>query len=740
MSRRSLRLSLIAALASTLASSVAFSASAEPVFNRIASFTVSDNLPKDAEAKTATSSEIIAVSEDGNTLIYSDSPYGGIGFVDITDPANPKAGGVLKVDGEPTSVAVAGKRVFAGVNTSESYLKPSGRLDVIDIASRKVEVSCDLGGQPDSVAVSPDKKFLAVAIENERDEKLNDGELPQLPAGNLVILNLKDGTPDCKTMKVVDMTGIAEIAPEDPEPEFVSFSANNEIAVTLQENNHIAIVDAATGKITTHFSAGSVDLDKIDTQKDGQIKFNGEMKNIAREPDTIKWIGNDRLLTANEGDYKGGSRSFTIFDKSGKVLYEAGNSLEHKIATHGHYPEKRNKKGAELEGAEVARFGDSDYLFIASERGSMIAVYKDTGPDGKEPEFVQLLPSGISPEGVLAIPSRNLLVTANESDLGEDGGARSHVMIYELQDKPAAYPQLISGLTEEGTPIGWGALSGLVADESNNGILYAVSDSAYYAAPTIYTIDANQAPAKITSALLVKRGKDAAQKLDLEGITTDGNGGFWLANEGDQKKLVPHAILNVDAKGEIKKEIALPEDLLKHQTRFGLEGITRTGKGDDETLWMVVQREWADDDKGHVKLLAYNIKDGDWKAASYPLDSHEKGWVGLSEITAHDGQLYIVERDNLIGKEAVNKRLYKVALADLKTADIGEKLPVATKTLVYDFIHDLKKLNGFVPDKLEGFAINKNGIGYVATDNDGVDDSSGETQFFTVGKVSELKP
>jgi hypothetical protein len=59
--------------------------------------------------------------------------------------------------------------------------------------------------------------------------------------------------------------------------------------------------------------------------------------------------------------------------------------------------------------------------------------------------------------------------------------------------------------------------------------------------------------------------------------------------------------------------------------------------------------------------------------------------------------------------------------------------------LVYDFIPDLKKLNGFVPDKVEGFAIDKNGTGYVVTDNDGVDGSSGETQFFTVGKVSELK-
>src|SRR3546814_11755555 len=47
---------------------------------------------------------------------------------------------------------------------------------VIDIATRKIEARCDLGGQPDSTAVAPDGSFVAVAIENERDEDLNDGD------------------------------------------------------------------------------------------------------------------------------------------------------------------------------------------------------------------------------------------------------------------------------------------------------------------------------------------------------------------------------------------------------------------------------------------------------------------------------------------------------------------------------------------------------------------------------------
>lgn len=149
------RKTLCIGLWTALVASVALPAAAEPVFNRIASFPVADHLPKDADKSKPTSSEIITASEDGKTLVYSDSPYGAIGFIDISDAARPKAAGLLKVEGEPTSVAVAGAMVLAAVNTSKDHKNPSGRLDVIDLASRTVLTSCDLGGQPDSVAVSP---------------------------------------------------------------------------------------------------------------------------------------------------------------------------------------------------------------------------------------------------------------------------------------------------------------------------------------------------------------------------------------------------------------------------------------------------------------------------------------------------------------------------------------------------------------------------------------------------------
>ncbi|MDX0275553.1 alkaline phosphatase [Sinorhizobium meliloti] len=725
--------SITTALAAALAASTASVVQAEQVFNRIASFAVATNLPEGAERNAPTSAEIITASEDGNTLIYSDSPGKRIGFIDITDAKAPEAGGIVSFSGEPTSVAVAGAKALVAVNTSESFTKPSGVLAVVDIAGRKVDATCDLGGQPDSVAVNKDRTLAAIAIENERDEDVNDGKIPQMPAGDLVILSLKDGAADCATIKHVTLTGLAEVAGDDPEPEFVAFNGRDEIALTLQENNHIVVIDGKSATVKTHFPAGTVDLEAIDTKRDGSIAFTGEQAGRKREPDAIKWL-DDRLVVANEGDYEGGSRGFTIFDTTGKVLYESGAGFERAIASIGHYPEKRSSaKGVEPEGLELAQFGEDKLFFVLSERASIVGVYKDTGG---EPELVQLLPSGVSPEGAVAIPGRNLFATANEVDLVEDGGARSHVMIYERGEGEAAYPQIRS-VEKDGLPIGFGALSGLAAADKP-GFLHAVNDSVFSSQPTIFTIDATQKPALITEALPIIRDGAPAQKLDIEGIANDGEGGFWLASEGNSDKLYSHALLHVNKKGEIKQEIALPEELRANEIRYGFEGVAVVGEGDDQVLWMAVQREWKDDEKGFVKLVSYKPSSKEWGAVRYPLEKSEEGWVGLSEISVHGDYAYIVERDNLIGEAAKLKKLYRVALADLKPAALGGELPVVNKEEVRDLIPDLQSLNGYVVDKVEGFAVDAAGNGYVVTDNDGVDDSSGETLFFSIGAMDAM--
>ncbi|MEM9780770.1 MAG: esterase-like activity of phytase family protein, partial [Pseudomonadota bacterium] len=371
-------------------------------------------------------------------------------------------------------------------------------------------------------------------------------------------------------------------------------------------------------------------------------------------------------------------------------------------------------------------FGEVDYVFVGSERGSIVGVYT---LDGLEPTLHQLLPSGIGPEGILPLPARNLLVTANEVDLIEDGGVRAHVMLYELSEAPAAYPTI----TTEGTGelLGFTALSGLAADPAEAGKLFAVNDSFMALQPRIFEIDATQTPARITGAIDVTRDGHPAQKLDMEGIVADPEGGFWIASEGRTDRLIPHAIYKVDADGVIDAEIAFPPELLAVERRFGSEGITRVG----DTLWIALQREWGDDPENMVKLVSYNIETEEWGAVHYPKAAPDTGWVGLSEITAHGDFVYIIERDNQIGANAVTKKLYRVPLAEMVPAALGGDLPVVSKEEVRDLLPDLAGYNGYVQDKVEGFAIDAAGIGYLVTDNDGVDDHSGETIFWSIGEM-----
>ena len=247
-------------------------------FQRIATYIVCENTSCDTNAVKETVAEIVAVSKDGKTLVYTDSPSGKIGFVDISNPEHPVGLGTLGTDGEPTSVAVSGKYALVGVNTSGDFVSPSGQLAVYDLPACLANlVACspvrviDMGGQPDSVASSPDGRYAAVAIENERDEDLTvDGVeegLPQYPAGFLNIVDLV-GAPQTWAVRRVDLTGFAAYGSDDPEPEFVSINKANIAAVTLQENNHIALVNLINGRVIQDFNAGAVDLVGINTTEE----------------------------------------------------------------------------------------------------------------------------------------------------------------------------------------------------------------------------------------------------------------------------------------------------------------------------------------------------------------------------------------------------------------------------------------------------------------------------------------
>ncbi len=361
--------------------------------------------------------EIAAASPDGLTLAYTDSKSREIGWVDLSDVTKPRELGTFKTGGEPTSVAYTrdGQWALAAIKGSPA------RLAVLDSKTYRLRHELKFNGQPDCVAVSPDGRFAAVAVENERQDA--DAPMPQSPAGYLLIVDL-EGPPSQWQTRRVNLTGLPIRFPTDPEPEYITINAQNEAAITLQENNAVAIVSLQTGKVLEAWDCGSV-THPADLQKDGKIDLSDKLENARREPDGIAWTPQGNLITANEGDYDldlkkknnefVGGRNFTIFSRKGVVVYDSGDELERQVVAAGAYDDERSrKKGIEPEGVAVWTHGKQNLAFIACERVGGGSLYDIT--DETSPRNLHWLPTGAQPEGVVAIPRRGLLVTANEGD------------------------------------------------------------------------------------------------------------------------------------------------------------------------------------------------------------------------------------------------------------------------------------------------------------------------------------
>jgi DNA-binding beta-propeller fold protein YncE len=750
----------------------------DETFHRLATYPVFENRPAGDSVADETVAEISAVSEDGRTVVSTDAAARRIGFVDISDPSAPKGLGTLSLTelgsehDEPTSVAVVGGYVLVVVDTSASFTEPSGRLDVVDLATRQRVRSLDLGGQPDSIAVTPDTAHAVVAMENQRDEEATpeggeEGDLPQLPAGFLQILDLPGDDPaawSTRAVSFVDDAGapLPVVAaagldtPQDPEPEYVAVNpAGDKVAVTLQENNGVAVVDVASGTIETVFSAGRTAVSGIDTDDDGVIDQTGSTDAAPREPDAIGWLDDDHVATANEGDWKGGTRGWTVFDAAtGEVVWDAGAELERLAVRVGlHTEDRAGKKGVEPEGLTVATLGGVRYAFVGSERSNFVAVYDVT--DAGAPRFVQVLATTNGPEGLLAVPGRDLLVVSSEEDDAEVG-VRASVSVFGRGERwadAAGTPQFPSVVSADaaagpqaGSPIGWGALGALSADPSDPARLWTATDAAY-AVTQLLSLDVSGygegSPAVIDRAVtLTEDGEPVG--LDVEGVAARADGGFWLGVEGATG--ADSAVVRVDAEGAVQERVALPADVVTGLGKQGIEGVAVQGTGADEQVWVALQRGLTTDDggaAGTARLGRYDVASDTWDWFAYPLGTTSTAgdWIGLSEVTVvDDDTLAVVERDKLNGPAAAVKRVYTV---DVPETAVGaaSTTPVAVhKVLAHDVLADLRATNGWTQEKLEGLTIGGDGTVWAVTDNDGMADATGETVLLRLGAAADVFP
>jgi hypothetical protein len=154
------------------------------------------------------------------------------------------------------------------------------------------------------------------------------------------------------------------------------------------------------------------------------------------------------------------------------------------------------------------------------------------------------------------------------------------------------------------------------------------------------------------------------------------------------------------------------------------------------------QREWVGDPANHVRIGRYDAKLDEWTFIYYQKavpTSPNGGWTGLSDIALlNNNTLVVVERDNQGGPDARIKELRSFSISRVEFKPQGQVFDVVTRseqTLVRNLIPNLLATKGYVIEKVEGVAITKHGDVIINTDNDGVEDHSGETRQVKLGRV-----
>ncbi|MDK8191876.1 stalk domain-containing protein [Paenibacillus sp. UMB7766-LJ446] len=381
--------------------------------------------------------EISASTPDGQRLLVTEADNGSISVVDIADLNNIHVLRTisfheLSAKAEVTSVTVSkdGKYGLAVIRTGDTDTEASqGLLAVVDLTTYKTVKTYELGIGPDSIALSPDGLHAVIAIEDEEINKAAD-EIDYANAkrpGSIMIVSFAGGNvlEGEITNLPVSLDHVAGVSyPHDPQPEYVAISPDSKTAaITLQENNAIAIVDLQTKQITSIFALGTTSH-LADLKDDGVVKFT-EKLTARYEPDGIAFSADGKyLLTANEGDLgknefddgvKAGGRNIAVWDLQGKRLYDSQNLIDEATAQVGLYPDDRSpNKGSEVENLTVATIKGKTYAAVASERADAILFFDLADP--VNPAYLGLIPTaGESPEGIHRVHGRDLFVSADES-------------------------------------------------------------------------------------------------------------------------------------------------------------------------------------------------------------------------------------------------------------------------------------------------------------------------------------
>ncbi|MDZ7963062.1 MAG: choice-of-anchor I family protein [Aulosira sp. DedQUE10] len=364
--------------------------------------------------------DMLTFTPDGKkVLVANEGEPNSYGQANSVDPEGSVS--IIDISGGVASATVA-QATFTSFNSQIATLKAAG----VRITGPGSTVAQDL--EPEYIAVSPDGKTARITLQENNAIAVLDiasatitDILPlgvknyNLP-GNGIDASDQDGGINIKNWPVFGLYQPDAIA---------SFTANGQTYyITANEGDSRAY--AGFNEEIRVGAAGYV-LDPTAFPNAATLKQNANLGRLQ--------LTNATGDTDGDGDFDRiesfGARSFSIWDASGKQVFDSGDQLEQITATRvptlfnsdgtaATFDTRSDNKGPEPEGVAIGVINNRTYAFIGLERTGDVIVYEVTNPQA--PTFVQYIntPEDVAPEGLTFISAADsptgkpLLVTANE--------------------------------------------------------------------------------------------------------------------------------------------------------------------------------------------------------------------------------------------------------------------------------------------------------------------------------------
>ena len=378
-----------------------------------------------------------------------------------------------------------------------------GVVQFYDTSSRALASginSVTVGALPDMVTFTPNGTKLLVA--NEATPTVygarigttvprNYGAAALDPVGSVSVIDMNSRTVTATAgFAGVTQTGsnIRSNTGMDFEPEYIAVNSQGTKAyVTLQEANAIGVLDLNTNSFEKVIGLGAKDFslagNQIDPLNNGTVNFISANVKGLYMPDGIASYdvaGSTYLVMANEGDFReddgdrsaastlgataplnnlrisntdsstgglfaAGTRSFSIRDANGNLVFDSGDFLDKKAAELGIYDDARSRdKGVEPEGVSIFNVAGRKVAAIGLERTlkSAIALYDITDPANASFLDMIVTDGDLSPEGLQAFERNGKLFLSIANEVSNTTTLYSITPVPE----PETYAMLLAGL------------------------------------------------------------------------------------------------------------------------------------------------------------------------------------------------------------------------------------------------------------------------------------------------------